>query len=679
MLSHNKNFNLRRIRVFRTVTGICIIAPIIGEIAIYLATKEIGPSIYSNLLLSLLSFLIYKWYQHTKNLEFALKINSILQLTLYSWSILVSGGIRAEHFVYLPFFPVANGFLLGRKAAYASTAYAIVFTFILAFLENNGTIPFTYHSLTKIVILSVACFAFIGWIIISYESERMTSETQLKQNTKNIQNITNMMDDGFIIYNSERKVIQYNPSALRILGLTADQLFGHSPTDQGWKAIKEDGSDFPTSEHPSSLALGTGQIINGVIMGIIPPTQEPRWIRVNAFPVDHGNDAKVFVTFCDITDFKRSQTELHESHKLLNVVLDNLPAMVFVKSFDDGLRFKLMNKAGLKLIGVEENQILEKNDYDFFPKSQADFFTSKDKEVFKLAKGIKIEKEPISTPLGEKWLETRKVPTYKSDGSPDLLIGIALDITEEIDLQKALDIEKAKAIHNAKLASLGEMSAGIAHEINNPLTIISGNISLLATYRENPEKFQGKLLTMQKATDRIEKIVAGLKKFSRSSSGKEHKITPLSSMVIEALTLTEAKAKINSVQILSQIEPELEILCEEIEIEQVLVNLINNGIDAIKNLDEKWIKIVGLKRNNQVIIQVQDSGKCISKEIEEKLFEPFFTTKPIGEGTGLGLSISKGILDQHHATISLNRSFPNTCFEICFSKSNSEKEDSNAA
>ena len=228
--------------------------------------------------------------------------------------------------------------------------------------------------------------------------------------------------------------------------------------------------------------------------------------------------------------------------------------------------------------------------------------------------------------------------------------------------------ERAKSAHNAKLASLGEMAAGIAHEINNPLAVIAGSVSLVAKFKNDDTKFNSKLETITKSAERIEKIVKGLKKFSRTADGASHKSETIANLVSEALILTESKSKRHSTPIETHIEPELAIVCDGVEIEQVLVNLINNGIDAVKSNDQKWIKINAFSEGNQAVLQVIDSGHGIPVEIEKKLFQPFFTTKVVGEGTGLGLSIAKGILDNHKASFTLNRSIKNTCFEIRFAK-----------
>ncbi len=223
-------------------------------------------------------------------------------------------------------------------------------------------------------------------------------------------------------------------------------------------------------------------------------------------------------------------------------------------------------------------------------------------------------------------------------------------------------------VRQAKLASLGEMSARIAHEINNPLAIISGSVGLLSKFADNPEKFSAKIESIQNSCIRISKIVQGLKKFSRSGDQVTLGSHSLCETVKEAIALTESKAKRYNTTVAYECKSDAPILCNEIEIEQVIVNLINNGIDAVERLQEKWVKITVFEEDSSVVLRVVDSGLGIPAEIRDRIFDPFFTTKPVGNGTGLGLSITKGILDEHGASISIVPDSPNTCFEIRFSK-----------
>lgn len=263
-----------------------------------------------------------------------------------------------------------------------------------------------------------------------------------------------------------------------------------------------------------------------------------------------------------------------------------------------------------------------------------------------------------------RWIQINAAPLKKE--RKILTVSIFSDITRQMEMESQLELEKEKSLHNAKLALLGELSAGVAHEINNPLAIICSSISLLEKFRDTPEKFSAKLDAIQRASFRIQRIVRGLKKFSRSSERKQYTHENLGNILSEACILTEAKSKKYSTPVTIEQQPGLNLLCDGVEIEQVLINLINNAIDAVKTQTEKWVHIKSFTDKNHIIIQVIDSGLGLPTEIESKLFQPFFTTKAVGEGTGLGLSISKGILDEHQATILVNRNSKNTCFEIRF-------------
>ncbi len=234
-----------------------------------------------------------------------------------------------------------------------------------------------------------------------------------------------------------------------------------------------------------------------------------------------------------------------------------------------------------------------------------------------------------------------------------------------LELQsQELELKHKSLVHKDKLASLGEMSAGVAHEINNPLAVIVGTIPLLKKYKNDELKFEEKSQVLLKSAARIEKIVKGLKKFSRTSTSELHKIHLLLEIINEAVLITEAKLKRHFITIKVNVDSNIKILCDDIEIEQVIVNLINNAADAIKDKNEKWIEIRTQIENEFVVLQIIDSGLGISPEVESKLFQPFFTTKIVGKGTGLGLSISKGIIEEHKGALSINRNIKNTCFEI---------------
>jgi signal transduction histidine kinase len=255
------------------------------------------------------------------------------------------------------------------------------------------------------------------------------------------------------------------------------------------------------------------------------------------------------------------------------------------------------------------------------------------------------------------------------------LLGSAFE-DSRADNENRMRLLILKSSHIEKLASLGDMSAGVAHEINNPLAIISGTVELLPKFSDNPEKLASKIEIIQKSCNRIARIVKSLEKFSRSDEKSHFLPHRICKIAEEVMLLIGAKSKRHSTPVTLECSTQAAIFCDEVEIEQVLVNLINNGIDAVQGKPEKWVKVSIFEDGLSVVVRVIDSGLGISEKVQNKLFEPFFTTKKVGEGTGLGLSISRGILEEHKATIAVLRDSPNTCFEIRFSR---HEEIENAA
>lgn len=334
----------------------------------------------------------------------------------------------------------------------------------------------------------------------------------------------------------------------------------------------------------------------------------------------------------------------------------------------------------------EVNPVAFDGSYSFWEQTLSQ--AGKEKVIDELQKALRGEKEfnttyEICTGRGAKrFIGGRGIVVRNDRGEPVMMYGINWDRTKDIELEERVLQEQAKSLQAAKLASLGEISASIAHEINNPLAVLMGNSLLLPKFKDDNEKFKAKVDSILKSGARIKKIVEALRKYSRTSEKSVLKVEKLSSIISEAQAMMELKSKQYHVPISININDDVAIECDSVEIEQVAINLLSNAIDAVKGSVERWVRVEVSQRGDLAILRVLDSGGGIPVEVVQRLFQPFFTTKPVGEGTGLGLSIVKGILDQHKATITVDRTCPNTCFEIAFrvSKTDDNRLDkSNAA
>lgn len=231
-----------------------------------------------------------------------------------------------------------------------------------------------------------------------------------------------------------------------------------------------------------------------------------------------------------------------------------------------------------------------------------------------------------------------------------------------------LDQQRAKAYQAAKMATLGEMAGGIAHEINNPLAVIAAYAEKLKRrlpYAEdNQEQLKQGLETIERTVERISKIVKGMKSFSRSADTDPMKVVSLKSIIDETLVLCEEKVKSNQVKLTVNEIPNYNILCRDVQVIQSVLNLIQNAIDAISECETREIQVIFESIEKRVSIIVEDSGPGVPKELVEKIMNPFFTTKEVGKGTGLGLFISLGLIESNHGKLYLDTKSSKTRFII---------------
>jgi signal transduction histidine kinase len=230
----------------------------------------------------------------------------------------------------------------------------------------------------------------------------------------------------------------------------------------------------------------------------------------------------------------------------------------------------------------------------------------------------------------------------------------------------------------SKMASLGELATGIAHEINNPLSIIVGRTQILkskvedfkAMRSEDLESCVQNLTKIEETANLIAKIIRGLNAFSRNTENDPMTMHSVRTIIDFAIDLCEDRLKSNQITITVREGRDTDILCRDVQITQVLVNLINNSIDAVDGLQEKWIEISASITPKKVVISVKDSGKGIAPHLVDKIMQPFFSTKEIGKGIGLGLSISKGIAESHNGKISYDPLCENTKFDLELPRTN---------
>lgn len=240
------------------------------------------------------------------------------------------------------------------------------------------------------------------------------------------------------------------------------------------------------------------------------------------------------------------------------------------------------------------------------------------------------------------------------------------------DLNNQIEIQRARAFSSAKFAALGEMAGGIAHEINNPMTVINLKAQqlkyIVCNECHNEHAIQC-VEAISKAVHRVAKIIDTMRMFSRDGGNSSFENEPLKKIVEGCITFCGERFKNHGTRLeFSFPEENIKLRCRSVELTQVFLNLINNAFDAVQGLQEKWVKVDVIKDadNKKVYVCVTDSGKGISESLHEQIFLPFFTSKPVGKGTGLGLSLGRQVIHDHGGVILVDSSSMNTRFVVEF-------------
>lgn len=247
------------------------------------------------------------------------------------------------------------------------------------------------------------------------------------------------------------------------------------------------------------------------------------------------------------------------------------------------------------------------------------------------------------------WEQAWIAPIFDKDGNITHYIALKEDITEKKHLEAAL-------FSSQKLATLGTLAAGIAHEINSPLQTILGIAESLLTRLEKgefeTERAKKYLETVQRNGWRVADIVRSLLTYARTPVSTLQQVD-LNRIVQDTLLLIEHQLRSwSNISIVTFLAANLPpITCDRDKISQIIINLLTNARDAMPSGGEIYLRTVHDAQGGWIVLEVKDTGKGIPDEVKEKIFDPFFTTKPIGEGTGLGLSVVHGIVRAHQAEI----------------------------
>jgi PAS domain S-box-containing protein len=398
-------------------------------------------------------------------------------------------------------------------------------------------------------------------------------------------------------------------------------------------------------------------------------TKEQKLIPVSQMIICHKNRNNEPIYFStvmrDISDIKSVHLELRQ-------VIDAVKKSAIVTVLDDQENIIEANENFFLATGYSAQEVVGKPHQNFTKSVQSEEFTDSIWSKVRSGQIWQGETQYICKDGASIFMQSVISPIFNDENKIKFYMAIRFNITELKEMHQRL-------IFSSKMSSLGEMAGGIAHEINNPLAIISGKATQLIRLL-GEEKFDHSVLikhseTIDRTAHRIAEIVKGLKSFSRDAENDPFNMVTLNSIIEETLAFCQARfASHNTFLTIGDYDRRLFLECRSAQISQAVLNLLNNSFDAVQTLSDKWVRLEVRDLGEIIEISITDSGLGIPKNVQDKMMMPFFTTKEVGKGTGLGLSIVSGIIKAHHGTIEIDQRSQNTKFVLKFPKNQKRQQ-----
>ena len=491
------------------------------------------------------------------------------------------------------------------------------------------------------------------------------------------------------------------PFASRFMGRSKNEIIGK---DDGALLSRQDLIDSFSQLERAALTAATVTTTDESLTMSDGQVVLLETIRI-PFRDDDGRSLGIISVSRDVTARRELEQALELSRNHMQTILDNLPMQAWL--MDREGRLLMVNNQYAEALRRPREEILGCTVFDLWPHNLASAYHAIDEEIMNTGVTRQVEEQYANSP-GAPWFESFKAPIIAADGTILGTTGTARDITQRKQTEELIKMQQFKLealnlhleelvkeeidknrvkdmviMHQDKLASIGQLAAGIAHEINTPLGFISSNISVFGNYfhqmnqficaqrellhatvnekeRSRIDKLEKKLDIVYISEDipdliaeslsgvtRVSSIVLDLKGFSRVDA-PDYAMTDLSACMESAVTVL-ANELIPVAVVLKEYGELPLTLCNPAELNHLFLNLLRNAIQALT--DDGAITLKSWFDDDFIYASVSDNGHGIPDELKERIFEPFFTTRDVGKGTGLGLSVCHDIITKHNGIL----------------------------
>jgi two-component system NtrC family sensor kinase len=452
--------------------------------------------------------------------------------------------------------------------------------------------------------------------------------------------------NAIVITDHEGIILSVNPAFTRLTGFSAEEAIGHTP------GILKSGAQDPDMYRELWATIRAGRVWRGRLVNRRKDGSQYTEEQTITPVTGEGGVVTHFIAVKqDVTEFREVSERLQARDDLFRLLLENALDIITILDVDGTIRYE--SPSVRRILGYEPHELEGRNALAFMPEED-------------VQRAVAVLAELRATPGGTATLE---FSFRHRDGSwrileavgrnmldHPLLAGVLInsrDVTERRRIEEELARQRAARIQNEKLADMGTLLAGVAHELNNPLTVVTGYSSILRqTLGDGPSR--ERIDRIASAAERCVRIVRNFLALARQHPLERQLVRP-NQIVREAVELLAYPLRVDNVEVRLDLADDLPTLwADPHQLHQVVVNLVTNahhamhGGTAARRLTIRTRFDAAAAR---VSLEVCDTGPGIPAEVLGRIFEPFFTTKPVGQGTGLGLSLCQGIVEGHGGTI----------------------------
>lgn len=498
------------------------------------------------------------------------------------------------------------------------------------------------------IILITLILVILGTILVRRIGNPLIRE--LEENEQRLRTILDTAADGIITSDAQGVINSFNQAAENIFGYLSQEAIGQNIT----RLIAEPNIGQPSNDNEANKGQLTG---NQREMTGLHKNGGQISIEITVSEVQVNQARLITHIVRDITERKQSLMELHQREEELRLTFENAPVGIYICSLDGYIQ--RANHALCMLLSCSEQEILNRPVTSLVHSNDQQQVRA---HIDKFLAG-QIESCTLEIDLAGK--NANKIPCllrasviHDEGNSPQLCVVHIEDRSAHLKNELLIREHRERLAHLTRLSTMGEMAAGIAHEINQPLSAIATYAAACQRLLEREKPLPGEVLeTLTKITNqalRAGEVIHRLREFIRDRKTTTE-LVACDALIDEVICLAEVDVQFHQVTIHTDVEPNLpSVNVDLVQIQQVILNLLRNAIEAMEKITNQQAREISLHARllprNMIEISVIDRGTGLSADLAKKLFTPFFTTKPLG--MGLGLPISRSIINAHGGQLS---------------------------